>query len=162
MSITVMPSVRDRVIKVKVNAVLPGNFIKEELNGLEQQFERKNDNGLYLVDRLWVPVFDEWRTIIMGEAHNSRYSAHPGSDKMSFDLRDLYWWPRMKRDVAEYVSECLTCLRVKAEHRKPPGLLVQPVIPEGKWERIALDFITKLPKTSSGRDTIWVIVDRLT
>src|SRR3989337_1657386 len=72
------------------------------------------------------------------------------------------WWPGMKKDIAKYFSECLTCLQVKAEHRKPPGLLVQPVMPEWKWERITLDFITKLPRTSSGHDTIWVIVDRLT
>nr|XP_043630383.1 uncharacterized protein LOC122601708 [Erigeron canadensis] len=81
---------------------------------------------------------------------------------MYFDLRDFYWWPGMKRDVARYVSECLTCLQVKADHKKPPGLLVQPEAPEWKWEHIAMDFITKLPKTRSGRDTIWVIVDRLT
>nr|XP_043611836.1 uncharacterized protein LOC122583503 [Erigeron canadensis] len=92
----------------------------------------------------------------MHEAHRSPYSVQPGSDKMYFDLRDFYWWPGMKRDVAKYVSECLTCLQVKANHKKPPGLLVQPEAPEWKWEHIAMDFITKLPKTRSGRDTIWV------
>ncbi|GJV39996.1 reverse transcriptase domain-containing protein, partial [Tanacetum coccineum] len=68
----------------------------------------------------------------------------------------------MKANIATYVSKYLTCLRVKAEHQKPSGLLVQPVIPQWKWEKITVDFITKLPKTSSGYDTIWVIVDRLT
>ncbi|GJW94720.1 putative reverse transcriptase domain-containing protein [Tanacetum coccineum] len=68
----------------------------------------------------------------------------------------------IKKDIAVYVSRCLTCLKVKAEHQKPFGLLQQPEIPEWKWERIAMDFITKLPRTSSGHDTIWVIVDRLT
>nr|GFA81808.1 reverse transcriptase domain-containing protein [Tanacetum cinerariifolium] len=68
----------------------------------------------------------------------------------------------MKADIATYVSKCLTCLRVKAEHQKPSGLLVQPEIPQWKWDNITMNFVTKLPRTSSGYDTIWVIVDRLT
>ncbi|GJU91251.1 putative reverse transcriptase domain-containing protein, partial [Tanacetum coccineum] len=95
-------------------------------------------------------------------AHKSKYSIHPGSDKMYHDLRKLYWWPNMKADIATYVSKCLTCAKVKAEHQKPSGLLQQPEIPVWKWERITMDFITKLPRTSSGYDSIWVIVDRLT
>ncbi|GJW55524.1 putative reverse transcriptase domain-containing protein [Tanacetum coccineum] len=78
------------------------------------------------------------------------------------DLKKLYWWPNMKAEIATYVSKCLTCAKVKAEYQKPSGLLVQPVIPVWKWENITMDFVTKLPKTSSGQDTIWVIVDRLT
>ncbi|GJZ24275.1 putative reverse transcriptase domain-containing protein [Tanacetum coccineum] len=77
------------------------------------------------------------------------------------DLKKLYWWPNMKAIIAEYVGKCLTCSRVKAECQKPSGLLVQPEIPMWKWERITMDFVTKLPKTSNGHDTIWVIVDRL-
>ncbi|GJV47743.1 putative reverse transcriptase domain-containing protein [Tanacetum coccineum] len=91
-----------------------------------------------------------------------KYFVHPGDDKMYYDLRDRYWWPGMKKDIAEYVSKCLTCLKVKAEHQRPSGLLQQPEIPVWKWEGIAMDFVTKLPRTSSGHDTIWVIVDRLT
>ncbi|GKG07009.1 putative reverse transcriptase domain-containing protein [Tanacetum coccineum] len=68
----------------------------------------------------------------------------------------------MKKDIAVYVSKCLTCLKVKAEHQRPSGLLQQPEIPEWKWEGIAMDFVTKLPRTSSRHDTIWVIADRLT
>ncbi|GJZ43274.1 putative reverse transcriptase domain-containing protein [Tanacetum coccineum] len=68
----------------------------------------------------------------------------------------------MKADIATYVSKCLTCAKVKAEHQRPSGLLVQPKIPEWKWDNITMDFVTKLPKTSQGYDTIWVIVDRLT
>ncbi|GJT88069.1 putative reverse transcriptase domain-containing protein [Tanacetum coccineum] len=74
----------------------------------------------------------------------------------------MYWWPGMKRDIATYVSECLTCAKVKAEHQRPSGLLQQPEIPEWKWENITMDFITKLPRTRSGHDAIWVVVDRLT
>ncbi|GJU27709.1 putative reverse transcriptase domain-containing protein [Tanacetum coccineum] len=98
----------------------------------------------------------------MDEAYKLKYSVHPRADKMYYDLRDRYWWPGMKKDIAEYVSKCLTCLKVKAEHQRPSGLLQQPEIPVWKWEGIAMDFVTKLPRTSSGHDTIWVIVDRLT
>ncbi|GJS96036.1 putative reverse transcriptase domain-containing protein [Tanacetum coccineum] len=84
----------------------------------------------------------------MDEAHTSRYSIHPGADKMYHDLRDLYWWPGMKKDIAEYVSRCLTCSKIKAEHQKPSGLLQQPEIPEWKWEKITMDLVTKLPRSS--------------
>ncbi|GJT33315.1 putative reverse transcriptase domain-containing protein [Tanacetum coccineum] len=78
------------------------------------------------------------------------------------DLKKLYWWPNMKAIIAEYVGKYLTCSRVKAECQKPSDLLVQPEIPIWKWERITMDFITKLPKTSNEHDTVWVIVNRLT
>ncbi|GKD66296.1 putative reverse transcriptase domain-containing protein, partial [Tanacetum coccineum] len=84
------------------------------------------------------------------------------NEKMYQDLKQLYWWPNMKENIATYVSKCLTCSKVKAEHQKPSGLLVQPEIPEWKWEKITMDFVTKLPKMANGYDTIWVIVDRLT
>ncbi|GJU52388.1 putative reverse transcriptase domain-containing protein [Tanacetum coccineum] len=94
--------------------------------------------------------------------HKSKYSVHPGANKMYYDLRDMYWWPGMKKDIAIYISKCLTCSKIKAKHQRPSGLLQQPEIPEWKWERIAMDFITKLPRTRNGHDAIWVIVDRLT
>ncbi|GJX90566.1 putative reverse transcriptase domain-containing protein [Tanacetum coccineum] len=100
--------------------------------------------------------------MIMDEAHKTRYFVHPGADKMSHDLRDMYWWPGMKRDIATYVSKCLTCLKVMAEHQRPSGLLQQPKIPEWKWDNITMDFITKLPRSKRGHDIIWVVVDRLT
>nr|GFA06342.1 putative reverse transcriptase domain-containing protein [Tanacetum cinerariifolium] len=195
------------------------------------------------------------RTVIMHESHKSKYSIHPGSDKMYQDMKKLYWWPNMKADIATYVSKCLTCakgrtsktvriigkanvvvdtlrrkerepplrdralvmtigldlprdpekvrteklephtdgtlclngrsglpyyddlrtadtatyvskcltcVKVKTEHQKPSGLLVQPKIPEWKWDNITMDVITKLPKSSQGYGTIWVVVDRLT
>ncbi|GKG27143.1 reverse transcriptase domain-containing protein, partial [Tanacetum coccineum] len=68
----------------------------------------------------------------------------------------------MKANIATYVSKCLTYAKVKAEHQRPSGLLVQPDKPQWKWDNITMDFVTKLPKSSQGYDTIWVIVDRLT
>ncbi|GJS41922.1 putative ribonuclease H-like domain-containing protein [Tanacetum coccineum] len=81
---------------------------------------------------------------------------------MYHDLKKLYWWPNMKVDIAKYVSKCLTCAKIKAEHQKSSVLLQQPEIPVWKEERIIMDFISKLPRTPSGYDSIWVIVDRLT
>nr|GEV88261.1 reverse transcriptase domain-containing protein [Tanacetum cinerariifolium] len=78
------------------------------------------------------------------------------------DLKKFYWWPNIKADIATFVSKCLTCAKVKAEHQKPSGLLKQPEIPEWKWEKITMDFVSGLPRTPSGYDSIWVIVDHLT
>ncbi|GJS39757.1 putative reverse transcriptase domain-containing protein [Tanacetum coccineum] len=126
--------------------------------GLDEMIEQRSNETLYYLDRIWVPLKGEVRTLIMDKAHNSKYSIHPGADKMYYDLRNRYWWPGMKKDIAEYVSKCLTCLKVKSEHQRPSGLLQQPEIPVWKWEGIAIDFVTKLPRTSSGHDTIWVII----
>nr|GEV58026.1 putative reverse transcriptase domain-containing protein [Tanacetum cinerariifolium] len=85
-----------------------------------------------------------------------------GSNKMYQDLKQLYWWPNMKADIATYVSKCLTRSKVKAKHQNLSGLIQQPEIPVWKWERITMDFIVGLSRTPSGYDSIWVIVDRLT
>ncbi|GJW90999.1 putative reverse transcriptase domain-containing protein [Tanacetum coccineum] len=127
-----------------------------------KQMEKRDDGSLYFLDSIWVPLVGDVRITIKDEAHKSKYSVHPGADKMYYDLRDMYWWPGMKRDIATYVSKCLTCSKVKAEHQRPSGLLQQPEIPEWKWDKITMDFITKLPRSKNGHDTIWVIVDRLT
>ncbi|GJU64791.1 reverse transcriptase domain-containing protein [Tanacetum coccineum] len=134
----------------------------ENLRGMDKAFEIRPDGTRCIKNRSWLPLFGNLRNLIMHESHKSKYSIHPGSDKMYQDLKKLYWWPNMKAIITEYVGKCLTCSRVKAECQKPSGLLVQPEIPMWKWERITMDFVTKLPKTSNGHDTIWVIVDRLT
>ncbi|GJV38395.1 putative reverse transcriptase domain-containing protein [Tanacetum coccineum] len=110
--------------------------------------------ALYYMDRIWVPLRGDVRTLIMDEAHKSKYFVHPGTDKIYYDLRDMYWWPGMKKDIDVYVSKCLTCLKIKAEHQRPSSLLQQLEIPEWKSERIAMDFVTKLPRTSNRHDTI--------
>ncbi|GJU15598.1 putative reverse transcriptase domain-containing protein [Tanacetum coccineum] len=80
----------------------------------------------------WIPCLGDLRALIMHESHKSKYSIHPGSDKMYQDLKKLYWWPNMKAEIATYVSKCLTCAKVKIEYQKPSGLLVQPEIPQWK------------------------------
>ncbi|GKB52594.1 putative reverse transcriptase domain-containing protein [Tanacetum coccineum] len=113
-------------------------------------------------NRVWLSLLGGLRELIMHESYKSKYSIHPGSDKMYQDLKKLYWWPNMKADIATYVSKCLTYAKVKAQHQKSSGLLQQPEIPEWKWEKITMDFVSRLPRTLSGYDSIWVIVDRLT
>ncbi|GJV06469.1 reverse transcriptase domain-containing protein [Tanacetum coccineum] len=127
------------------------------LRGLDQQMEKKEDGGLYFMDRIWVPLMGDVRTIIMDETYAMRYSIHPGANKMYYDLRDMYWWPGMKKDIATYVSRCLICSKVKLEHRRPSGLLQQPKILEWKWDKNTMDFITKLSSSSGGHDTIWIM-----
>ncbi|GJY27780.1 reverse transcriptase domain-containing protein [Tanacetum coccineum] len=129
---------------------------------MDKAFEIRPDGTRCIKNQSLVPLFGNLGDLIMHESHKSKYSIHPGFDKMYQDLKKLYWWPNMKAIIAEYVSKCLTCSRVKVECQKPSSLLVQPEIPMWKWERITMDFITKLPKTSNRHDIIWVIVDRLT
>nr|GEZ19918.1 hypothetical protein [Tanacetum cinerariifolium] len=136
--------------KRKNEAIKEENVPTEMLRSLDHQLEKKGDGWLYFMDKIWVPLIGNVRTMIMDEAHATRYSIHPGADKMYYDLRDMYWWPGMKRDIATYVSKCLTCSKVKAEHQRPSGLLQQPEIPEWKWDKITMDFITKLPRSRSG------------
>ena len=83
----------------------------------------------------------------MREAHRSKLTIHPGSTKMYKDVKRSFWWPGMKKDIAEYVAKCLTCQKVKAEQQKPSGLLQPLPIPEWKWESISMDFISGLPCT---------------
>nr|GEV06483.1 putative reverse transcriptase domain-containing protein [Tanacetum cinerariifolium] len=127
-----------------------------------EKLEPRTDGTLCLNGRSWLPCYGDLQTVIMHESYKSKYSIHPGSDKIYQDMKKPHWWPNMKADITTYVSKCLTCAKVKAEHQKPSGLLVQPKIPEWKWDNITMDFVTKLPKSSQGYDTIWVIVDRLT
>ncbi|GJW13700.1 putative reverse transcriptase domain-containing protein [Tanacetum coccineum] len=151
-----------QILSAQSEARKEENFINEDLRGMINKLEPRADGTLCLNNRSWIPCLGDLRALIMHESHKSKYSIHPGSDKMYQDLKKLYWWPNMKAEIATYVSKCLTCAKVKIEYQKPSGLLVQPEIPQWKWENITMDFVTKLPRTAAGQDTIWVIVDRLT
>ncbi|GJZ95745.1 putative reverse transcriptase domain-containing protein [Tanacetum coccineum] len=139
------------------------NYTTHDLE-LGVEFETRPGGTLCIEKRSWLPCFRGLRDLIMHESHKSKYSIHLESNKMYHDLKKLYWWPNMKVEIATYVSKCLTCSNVKAEYQNSYGLLVQPEMPQCKWEKITMDFITKLPKTSSGYDMIWVwvIIDHLT
>ncbi|GJT83591.1 putative reverse transcriptase domain-containing protein [Tanacetum coccineum] len=136
MAMTIQIGMREKIQVAQSEALKQENILMENLHGLDQQMEKKEGESLYFIDRIWVPLIGDVRTIIMDEAHKSKYSVHSEADKMYYDLRDRYWWPGMKKDIAAYVSKCLTCLKVKAEHQRPSGLLQQPEIPEWKWIKI--------------------------
>ncbi|GKF59788.1 putative reverse transcriptase domain-containing protein, partial [Tanacetum coccineum] len=194
MSMTIQSSVKDKILTTPSETSKVENTPAEMLRDLDQQMEKRVDDGctlwiklynkheyeiryhpgkanavtealrrkervkprrvramamtiqfgvksLYFMDRILVPLVGSVRTMIMDEAHRSKYSVHPGADKMYHDLRDMYWWPRMKRDIATYISKCLTRSKVKDEHQRPSGLLQQLEIPKWKWDKITMDFI---------------------
>jgi hypothetical protein len=102
------------------------------------------------------------KQLILKEAHDTPYSIHPGGTKMYQDLKERFWWHGMKREIASYIARCDVCQRVKAKHQRPAGLLQPLKVPLWKWEEVGMDFITGLPMSNRGHDSIWVIVDRLT
>nr|GEU92910.1 putative reverse transcriptase domain-containing protein [Tanacetum cinerariifolium] len=128
---TIQSSIRDKILAAQNEASKAFNAPAEMLRGLDDQMKYRSDGASYYLDRIWVPLMGDVRILIMDEAHKSKYSVHLRADKMYYDLRDMYWWPGIKKDTSLY-------------------------------ERISMDFITKLPRTRNRHDPIWVIVDRLT
>ncbi|GJY84503.1 putative reverse transcriptase domain-containing protein [Tanacetum coccineum] len=142
---------KERSEPLRKEAVKIRNIEAEDIGGMLKKLEARTDGTLCLDNRSWLPCYGDTRPLIMHESHKSKYSNHPGSDKMYHDMKMLYWWPNMKADIATYVSKCLTCAKVKAEHQKPSGLLVQPDAPEWKWEKITIDFVIVDSLTNSAR-----------
>ncbi|KAA0058399.1 pol protein [Cucumis melo var. makuwa] len=160
--LTVQPTLRQRIIDAQSND--PYLVEKRGLTeaGQAAEFSLSSDGGLLFERRLCVPSDSAVKTDLLAEAHSSPFSMHPGSTKMYQDLKRVYWWRNMKREVAEFVSKCLVCQQVKAPRQKPAGLLQPLSIPEWKWENVSMDFITGLPRTLRGFTVVWVVVDRLT
>ncbi|GJU03725.1 putative reverse transcriptase domain-containing protein [Tanacetum coccineum] len=133
-----------QILNTHTEAQKPENITSEDVGGMlienskdskkfrTKKLEPRADGTLCINGRSWLPCYGDLRTVIMHESHKSKYSIHPGFEKMYQDMKKLYWWPNMKADIATY------------------------------WDNITMDFVTKLPKSSQGYDTIWVIVDRLT
>nr|GEY25823.1 putative reverse transcriptase domain-containing protein [Tanacetum cinerariifolium] len=159
---TIHPKLPLQILEAQTEAIKEENIKAENLRGMDKAFEIRPDGIRCIKNQSWLPLFGNLKDLITHKSRKSKYSIHPCSNKMCQDIKKLYWWPNMRVIIAEYVSKCLTCSRVKAECWKPSGLLIQPKIPMWKLERITMDFVLKLPKTSNGHDTIWVIVNRLT
>ncbi|GJX54950.1 putative reverse transcriptase domain-containing protein, partial [Tanacetum coccineum] len=140
-----------QILKSQTEAQNLENIKKEDVGGIlvenskdpkkhrMEKLEPHVDGTMCLNGWSWLPCYGDLRDMIMHESHKSKYSMHPGSDKMYQDMKKLYWWPNMKPNIATY-----------------------PEIPQWKWDNITIDFVTKLPKSSQSYDTIWVIVNRLT
>ena len=130
--------------------------------GRKPEFQIRDDGVIVRGSRMCVPEIGERKREIMEEAHSSAYAMHPGSTKMYHTLREHYWWKGMKKEIEGFVSRCLTCQQVKAEHQKPAGKIQPLLISVWKWDKITMDFVTGLPRTRRQHNAIWVIVDRLT
>ncbi|GJU76835.1 putative reverse transcriptase domain-containing protein [Tanacetum coccineum] len=133
MNMTLQSSIKDRILAAKKEVVDESVGLQR---GLDEMIEQRSDETLYYLNRIWVPLKGDVRTLIMDEAHKLKYSVHPGADKTYYGLRDRYWCG-MKKDYNVYVCMCLTCLKVKAKHQRPFGLLQQPKIP------VIMDRLTK-------------------
>ena len=156
------PNLLNRVLEAQKKDEKISAIIDQIRDGKETEFTVNENGVLYYKDRVCVPNDDELRKAILEEAHSGSFAIHPGSTKMYQDLKISFWWSGMKRDVSKFVTKCLVCQRVKAEHQVPLGLL-QPIrIPEWKWDRITMDFVVGLPLTGRKHDSVWVVVERLT
>ncbi|GKV43664.1 hypothetical protein SLEP1_g50928 [Rubroshorea leprosula] len=161
-SLIVQPTLLSKIKEAQQKDSKLMEWMKDSGESSKMGLHILDDGIIRLGDRICVPYDEGLRTELLQEAHKSNYTIHPGSTKMYHDLKETFWWKSMKKDVAKYVSKCLTCQVVKVEHRKPGGQLQPLPIPEWKWEAISMDFIVGLPKTRRQFDAIWVIVDRLT
>ncbi|WVZ52193.1 hypothetical protein U9M48_003277 [Paspalum notatum var. saurae] len=161
-SLIIEPTIKEQIITTQKQDKGMAQ-IREGIDEEKKACFTLDDQGvLWFKHRLVVPKDLELRRKILEEAHTSMFTMHPGSNKMYQDLKEKFWWTRMKREIAKYVSKCDVCQRIKSDHLKPAGMLQPLAIPAWKWEDIHMDFIVGLPHTQKGYDYIWVIIDRLT
>jgi hypothetical protein len=162
-NITLTPTLRAEIIAAQRTESM--GHIKRRMQEGDlrvARFREDAEGTLWFKERLVMPKREALKKKILDEAHTLRYSIHPGSTKMYHDLRQQFWWMRMKHETARYISECDTYRKVKADYMKHVGLLQPLSIPEWKLDDISMDFIVGLPVTAGKFDSIWVIVDRLT
>ncbi|VVA40239.1 PREDICTED: retrotransposon, partial [Prunus dulcis] len=148
----VQPVLVERIIAAQAEDPLICTLRVEVESGTRTDCSVRNDEALLVGNKLYVTHDEALKREILEEAHSSAFAMHPGSTKMYHTLREHYWWPFMKKEIAEYVRKCLK-----------PSRLLQPLpIPEWKWEHLTMDFVFKLPRTRNKHDGVWVIVDHLT
>ncbi|WVZ97053.1 hypothetical protein U9M48_042617, partial [Paspalum notatum var. saurae] len=161
-SLIIEPTIKDQIIAAQKNDKGTAH-IRDEINEKKKACFKLDEEGvLWFKKRLVVPKDMELRKKILDEAHTSMFTMHPGSNKTYQDLKQKFWWTRMKREIGKYMSECDVCQRVKPDHLKPAGMLQPLAVPAWKREDIHMDFIVGLPRTPKGYDSIWVIIDRFT
>lgn len=159
-NLTLQPQLMDQIRQAYSEDSRIKSWIDDHRRAKRSEFEIR-ENILWFQERIYVPRVKELQQVILGEAHQPKYSIHPGATKMYKYLKAVYWWPRMKKSVVRYVSQCDTCQRIKIKHQKQGGSLQPLKISEWKWEHITMNFVTGLPRSPKGNNAIWVIVDRL-
>jgi len=160
-NLTVQPTLLDEIKGAQVD--------DPEMERIKVNISKRKALGFYEDDqgiirfqgRVCVPQKSGLSAKILSEAHNTLYSIHPGGTNMYRDLRQTFQWSNMKLDIADYVNKCLTCQKIKAEYQRLTGELRPLEVATWKWDSILMAFVMGLPLTTSNRNAIWVIVDRL-
>ncbi|WRX11364.1 Integrase zinc-binding domain - like 7 [Theobroma cacao] len=158
----VRPILMDRIKEAQSKDEFVVKALEDPQGRKGKMFTKGIDGVLRYGTRLYVPDSDGLRREILEEVHMVAYVVYLGATKMDQDLKEVYWWEGLKKDVTEFVSKCLVCQQVKAEHQRLARLLQPLPVLKWKWEHIAMDFVTSLPRTSGGYDSNWIVVDRLT
>ncbi|XP_021754918.1 uncharacterized protein LOC110720219 [Chenopodium quinoa] len=156
-NLTIQPTIFDEIRENQAGDVKLDRIREKIKQGKATNFKIHEDGSLRYKGRWCVPQkCEEVKRKLMEEGHNTPYSVYSGGDKLYKDLKKVYWWPRMKNEVAKFVAKCLTCQKVEIEHKRPQGTVQSLEIPGWKWDCISTDFVTCLPKSKSGNDTIWL------
>jgi hypothetical protein len=158
----IQSSLLERVWEAQQQDRLIHEVRKRIPNGRPREFSIDENDVVHFRGRLYVPQKSKVKMDILREGHQTPYIVHPGETRMYRYHKQNFWWKRMKFDITQYVMACGVCQMVKAEHKRPTGLLKPLEIPEWKWEHITMDFVVGLPRTPWGKDAIWVVVGRLT
>ena len=158
----VIPDLKQMIVNAQKNDTKLQEIVQLVNTGDMTDYAIDESGGLLYKSRLCVPNDMDLRKKILYECHNTVFTMHPGGNKMYQDMKQYYWWRGMKKDISEYVSKCLTCQQVKAEHQVPSDLLNPLPIPKLKWDNITMDFVSGFPLTQRKHNAVWVIVDRLT
>ena len=150
----VMPDLKQMLIDAQKNDVKLQQRVQLVKNGDKIDYSIGEDGDLYYNNILCVLNVQELKKKLMYESHNTVFTMHPGGNKMYQDLKQYYWWRGMKKDIVEYVSKCLTCKQVKAKHQVPSSLLNPISIPQWKWDKITMDFVSSFPLSQKKHDSI--------
>jgi hypothetical protein len=159
-------NLKDRITEASKSDFQYKEFVAKLQQGILQQkieeYKLDNEEIIMYRGRIYVPNSQELKIVILREMHNVTYVGHLGYQKTIAVVKSQYYWPRMKKEVVDFLVKCLECQKVKVEHRHPVGLLQPLPIPQWKWKVVTMDFITKLPRTNKQHASIMVVVDKLT
>ena len=158
----VIPDLKQMIVNAQKNDTKLQEIVQLVSTGDKTDYAIDESGGLLYESRLCVSNDMDLRKKILYESHNTVFTMHPRGNKMYQDMKQYYWWRGMKNDISEYVSKCLMCQQVKAEHQVPSSLLNPFPIPQWKWDNITMDFLSGFPLTQRKHDAVWVIMDRLT